>query len=83
MRRLILLMLFIFCFNVYSKECEKIFLEYEIDVKTKGYKGWQRVCNNDKLYLYTKKPLTKNSQQDVCKCFYYDYKNRDIDIKDR
>lgn len=85
MKSLILLMLILFSLHLYSKdlECDKLLTYFEIDIKTKGYKGWQRVCNNDKLYLYTKKPINKKDEKDICNCFYYDYKDRDLGIKEK
>lgn len=84
MKSLILILLIISFLNLEAKEtCEKILGYFEIDVKTKGYKGWQRVCNNNKLYLYTKTPLNKEDEKNICNCFYYDYKDRDLDIKEK
>ena len=84
MKRLILLMLFVSSINLYAKEsCEDMLSRFEIEIKTKGYKGWQRVCNNNKLYLYTKKPLIAKDEKDICNCFYYDYKDRDLGIKEK
>ena len=84
MKRLILLMLFVSSINLYAKEsCEDMLSRFEIEIKTKGYKGWQRVCNNNKLYLYTKKPLITKDEKDICNCFYYDYKDRDLGIKEK
>ena len=84
MKRLILLMLFVSSINLYAKEsCEDVLSRFEIEIKTKGYKGWQRVCNNNKLYLYTKKPLIAKDEKDICNCFYYDYKDRDLGIKEK
>lgn len=84
MKSLILILLIISFLNLEAKEtCEKILGHFEIDVKTKGYKGWQRVCNNNKLYLYTKTPLNKEDEKNICNCFYYDYKDRDLDIKEK
>lgn len=84
MKRLILLMLFVSSINLYAKEsCDDVLTRFEIDIKTKGYKGWQRVCNNNKLYLYTKKPLIAKDEKDICNCFYYDYKDRDLGIKEK
>lgn len=84
MKRLILLMLFASSINLYAKEsCDDVLSRFEIEIKTKGYKGWQRVCNNNKLYLYTKKPLIAKDEKDICNCFYYDYKDRDLGIKEK
>ena len=84
MKRLILLMLFVSSINLYAKEsCDDVLTRFEIEIKTKGYKGWQRVCNNNKLYLYTKKPLIAKDEKDICNCFYYDYKDRDLGIKEK
>lgn len=84
MKRLILLMLFVSSINLCAKEnCEDVLSRFEIEIKTKGYKGWQRVCNNNKLYLYTKKPLIAKDEKDICNCFYYDYKDRDLGIKEK
>lgn len=84
MKRLILLMLFVSSINLYAKEsCDDVLARFEIEIKTKGYKGWQRVCNNNKLYLYTKKPLIAKDEKDICNCFYYDYKDRDLGIKEK
>ncbi len=84
MKRLILLMLFVSSINLYAKEsCEDVLSRFEIEIKTKGYKGWQRVCNNNKLYLYTKKPLIAKDEKDICNCFYYDYKDRDLGFKEK
>lgn len=85
MKRLILLMLFVSSINLYAKEntCDDILSRFEIEIKTKGYKGWQRVCNNNKLYLYTKKPLIAKDEKDICNCFYYDYKDRDLGFKEK
>ena len=84
MKRLILLMLFVSLINLYAKEsCEDVLSRFEIEIKTKGYKGWQRVCNNSKLYLYTKKPLFVKDEKDICNCFYYDYKDRNLGIKEK
>lgn len=84
MKRLILLMLFVSSINLYAKEsCEDVLTRFEIEIKTKGYKGWQRVCNNNKLYLYTKKPLIAKDEKDICNCFYYDYKDRDLGFKEK
>lgn len=84
MKRLILLMLFVSLINLYAKEsCDDVLTRFEIEIKTKGYKGWQRVCNNNKLYLYTKKPLIAKDEKDICNCFYYDYKDRDLGIKEK
>ena len=84
MKRIILLMLFVSSINLYAKEsCEDVLSRFEIDIKTKGYKGWQRVCNNNKLYLYTKKPLIAKDEKDICNCFYYDYKDRDLGFKEK
>ena len=84
MKKLFLILLILFLLNLEAKEtCEKILKDFEIDLKTKGYKGWQRVCNNNKLYLYTKIQLNKENKEDICNCFYYDYKDREIFIKDK
>ena len=84
MKRLILLMLFVSLINLYAKEsCDDVLSRFEIEIKTKGYKGWQRVCNNNKLYLYTKKPLIAKDEKDICNCFYYDYKDRDLGFKEK
>lgn len=84
MKRLILLMLFASSINLYAKEsCDDVLTRFEIEIKTKGYKGWQRVCNNNKLYLYTKKPLIAKDEKDICNCFYYDYKDRDLGFKEK
>lgn len=85
MKNLIFILLFMFSTSLYSKEseCGYVLSYFDIDIKTKGYKGWQRVCNNDKLYLYTKKPITKKDEKDICNCFYYDYKDRDLGIKEK
>lgn len=84
MKRLILLMLFVSSINLYAKEsCDDVLTRFEIEIKTKGYKGWQRVCNNNKLYLYTKKPLIAKDEKDICNCFYYDYKDRDLGFKEK
>lgn len=84
MKRLILLMLFVSSINLYAKEsCDDVLTRFEIEIKTKGYKGWQRVCNNNKLYLYTKKPLLAKDEKDICNCFYYDYKDRDLGFKEK
>ena len=84
MKRLILLMLFVSLINLYAIEsCDDVLTRFEIEIKTKGYNGWQRVCNNNKLYLYTKKPLIAKDEKDICNCFYCDYKDRDLGIKEK
>lgn len=84
MKSLILIVLFILSINLYGgkPDCVNIISHFDIDVKTKGYKGWQRVCNNNKLYLYTKKSLSLEEEKEICDCFYYDYKDRDLGIKE-
>ena len=68
MKSLILILLFITCNNLYAREieCTKLLSYFELEIKTKGYKGWQRVCNNEKLYLYTKKPISEKDKQCIC-----------------
>lgn len=85
MKNIILLLLIIFSCSLLGndKECSNLLNYYEIDIKTKGYKGWMRVCNNDKINLYTKRPLSKEIEIEICKCFYYDYKDRDVTIKEK
>ncbi len=84
MKSLILIVLFVLCGNLYGNKtaCNLVLTQFDIDVKTKGYKGWQRVCNNNKLYLYTKKSLSLEEEKEICDCFYYDYKDRDLGIKE-
>lgn len=64
-----------------SRECHRLYTRYGIDPITKSYKGWLRVCNNDKIHLYTKNLfLEKEDKVSVCKCFTDDYKTRDVEI---
>lgn len=62
--------------------CNKLIAEYGIDPKIKSYKGWSRVCNNNKLYLYSKKPISGEDASSLCKCFKNTVKNRDIYLKE-
>lgn len=66
-----------------KKNCNDLLSYYKINYVTKSYKGWMRVCNNDKLELYTNININKDDKDDICNCFYYDYKDRDVVIKDK
>ena len=79
-----LILILVVQINVFGKkECDELLNSYNLDFYTKSYKGWMRVCNNDKLELYTKVKIDKNIKNEICNCFYYDYKDRDITIKDK
>ena len=61
-------------------ECEVLFNKYGIDQVTKSYKGWMRVCNNNKLHLYSKqKYIDKKDVNLLCNCFKDNYKTRDVE----
>lgn len=63
-----------------GKNCETIFEFYGINKNIKAYKGWMRVCTNDKLELYSNKDLGPYDKKVICECFDDEYKTRDIDI---
>lgn len=70
--------------NVFAKkECSEVLSIYSLDYNTKSFKGWMRVCNNDKLNLYVTTKLTTQEKEIICNCFYYDYKDRDVTIRNK
>lgn len=58
--------------------CSVLFNKYGIDARIKSYRGWLRVCNNNKITLYTKTILSKEDKDIICECFEDTDKNRDI-----
>lgn len=61
--------------------CRDLLRLNNIDPKVKSYRGWRRVCNNDKLFLYTKHKLTKEDKNALCSCFVDSSKNRDLYLR--
>lgn len=75
-----LLLLFIIFTNIAiaSELCKEIFSFYNIKENIKTYKGWMRVCNNDKIELYIDEPISIYDKEQICQCFTDDTKDRDI-----
>ncbi len=62
-------------------ECKILFTRYHVDNTTKSYKGWMRVCGNNKLHLYTKqKYIDSVDKINICNCFKNNYKTRDVEV---
>lgn len=38
--------------NEIDVNCDRLYYKYKLDINTKTYKGWVRVCNNNKLHIY-------------------------------
>lgn len=81
--KIILLIFLLLSTNSFSKardeECREVFYIYNINPNIKSYKGWMRVCSNDKLDLYTNKVLTNYYKSYICQCFENDVKSRNIE----
>jgi len=60
--------------------CISLYARHNIDVNIKTNKGWVRVCNNDKLKLYTITELSKYDKVRICDCLKNELNNN---IKDR
>ena len=61
--------------------CKKILTGLCIDPDIKSVRGWRRVCNNDKLVLYTcdgDKVRDKVIMNKACNCL--EYENKDATI---
>lgn len=61
------------------KKCEMILNRYGIDPYLKSNSGWMRVCNNDKLHLYTENILTEEEKDLICKCVITTEKDRSVE----
>lgn len=76
----------VFCLqlSIFAKDdCIEVLRRYKLDNNIKSFKGWMRVCNNDKLNLYVSTKLTKLEKETICNCFYYEYKDRDVTIRNK
>lgn len=60
-------------------ECKELVREYNLDIKLKTYNGWKRVCNNDKLYLYTSIKPNAIDTFTICNCFIESEIDRNIE----
>lgn len=60
-------------------ECKNIIRDYNLDLKLKTYNGWKRVCNNDKLYLYTNRFPEPLDKLIICQCFSESEIDRNIE----
>ena len=58
--------------------CKQLFVHYSIREELKSYKGWKRVCLNDKIQLYTKLRISPIDKAIMCNCFSVNNKARDI-----
>jgi len=68
----------------YTSVCDSLYGKYNIDINTKSYKGWKRVCNNHKLFLYSNKNFINTVDENrICDCFTNHNKTRNVEnLKD-
>jgi len=64
-KRILLFLLPVF---LYSQECYVLFRKNGIDYNIKIPRGWTRVCNNNKLYLYSDKTVDYSVMDEMCMC---------------
>lgn len=77
----ILLFISILYVDLFASEdlfCNEIFERYRIREELKSYKGWMRVCKNNKLDLYASVEMDQNEKDKICSCFAKDKGDRAI-----
>ncbi len=55
-------------FSSTNSTCTDVMFTYGIDYNIKRSKGWRRVCNNNKIHLYSNITLDKESVDFICRC---------------
>lgn len=80
-RFLAIVLFLLLTLNIYGKEfCSEVFRTYNIREDLKNYRGWMRVCKNDKLYLYTTVNISNKEKELICSCFKDNTKDRSIEV---
>ena len=51
-----------------NKVCERLYAELGVNPNIKSHTGWERVCYNNKMYIYATRPLTKEQATKLCDC---------------
>jgi hypothetical protein len=63
-----------------NRKCDDVINEYGINNNLKTAKGWLRVCNNNKLSLYTDHIPKKNLYGILCECLSKDIDQRSLNF---
>ena len=63
-----------------QSKCLILLDRYGIRPDLKSNSGWARVCNNDKLDLYTSNGLSTTEKEAICKCLVFGVKDRSIEV---
>lgn len=92
MKKMVIILMLVISLNIltaneildkynHKVKCNILYKKYNIDINTKSYKGWKRVCNNNKLFLYSNRNFIPYiDQRTICNCFISHYKTRNVEV---